>query len=104
MPSRAPRPRAPPHERRAMSYLVQYAGHRPATTGRRRGARVDERRRLNLPEFDGGAHVRVFVEDTSARRRRMRRQPPSPRLRLQIADCTNAINLEFGVESAELRE
>ena len=31
----------------------------------RRGVRVDERTLLNHPEFDGGAFVRVFVEDTS---------------------------------------
>ena len=53
-----------------MTYLLQYA-RRPGR-GRKREARVDERLRLNLPEFDGGASVRVFVEDTS--RKRFRRQ------------------------------
>ena len=77
-----------------MSYLTQYA------VSAVRGARVDERTRLNRPAFDGGAHVRVFVEDTSSRRGRL----PSPRLRLRIADCTNQINLEFSVDSADLRE
>ena len=80
-----------------MSYLTQYA------VSAVRGARVDERTRLNRPAFDGGAHVRVFVEDTSSRKLR-RGRLPSPRLRLRIADCANQINLEFSVDSAELRE
>ena len=73
-----------------MFYLVQHAVRRPSTAARphRRGARVDERLVLNLPEFDGGAHVRVFVEDTSRRRRLVRRRtPPAPRLKLGVADC-----------------
>jgi hypothetical protein len=86
-----------------MSYLTQYAVSRPAAVRRRRGARVDERTLLNRPAFDGGAHVRVYVEDTSNRKLR-RRRPPSPRLKLRIADCVNEINLEFSVDSAELRE
>lgn len=54
-----------------MSYLVQYADRRPSSSrGVRRGVRVDERLILNRPRFDGGAHVRVFVEDTSYRTRR----------------------------------
>ena len=84
-----------------MSYLTQYAVSCPASS--RRGARVDERTRLNRPAFDGGAHVRAFVEDTSSRQLRGRRLP-SPRLRLRIADCANRINLEFSVDSPELRE
>jgi hypothetical protein len=83
-----------------MSYLAQYAVSLPSG---RRGARVDERTRLNRPAFDGGAHVRLFVEDTSDRQLR-RRRLPSPRLRLRIADCANQINLEFSVDSPELRE
>ena len=87
-----------------MSYLAQYAARRPASAGRPRpGARVDERLVLNLPDFDGGAYVRVFVEDTTHRMLR-RRRVPSPRLRLRIADCVNAVNLAFSVESADLRE
>ena len=85
-----------------MSYLTQHAVSRPAVLQRRgRGARVDERTLLNLPAFDGGAHVRVYVEDTSNRKRR---RLPSPRLKLRIADCINRINLEFSVDSAEQRE
>ena len=88
-----------------MSYLAPYAARRPSSAGRsRRGVRLDERMLLNRPQFDGGAHIRVFVEDTSARKLRWRRHPPVPRLRLRIADCTNEIALEFSVESAELRE
>lgn len=87
-----------------MSYLTQYALQRPGAPQRaRRGARLDERAALNLPEFDGGAHVRVFVEDTS-RKRRWRRTPPRPKLRLRIGDCTNVIHLDFGVECADRRE
>lgn len=86
-----------------MSYLMQHAARRPTSFGRRRrNVRVDERTPLNLPGFYGDAYVRVFVEDTA--RRRFRRRPPSPRLRLRIADCTNEIALEFDVESASLRE
>ncbi len=88
-----------------MSYLAQYAGRRPNAAGpARRGVRVDERTLLNLPDFDGGAYVRVFVEDTSGRKVGWRKVPPSPRLRLRVADCVNVASLEFSVESAELRE
>ena len=88
-----------------MSYLAQYASHGPTSIRRaRRGARVDERITLNYPEFDGGAHVRVFVEDTSAQKVRRWCGPPSPKLRLRIADCANVASLEFGVEYAEFRE
>jgi hypothetical protein len=83
-----------------MSYLTQYAVARPSS---RRGARVDEHTVLNHPEFDGGAHVRAFVEDTSGRKLR-RRRLPSPRLKLRITDCTNQIHLEFSVDTPELRE
>jgi hypothetical protein len=87
-----------------MSYLIQYALSRSSQARPiRRGSRVDECTLLNRPAFDGGAHVSVFVEDTSGRRLR-RRRVPSPRLKLQIADCVNEINLEFSVDSAELRE
>ena len=85
-----------------MSYLTQYA--LPDTAPRtRRGARVDLDIPLNRPAFDGGASVRAFVQDTSrhsARRRRL----PTPRLILQISDCTNEISLEFSVASYEVRE
>jgi hypothetical protein len=87
-----------------VSYLAQYAT-RPGSVRRAGpGVRVDERLTLNLPFYDGGAYVRVFVEDTSTRKRRWRRIPPSPRLRLRIADCVNEVNLEFAVDSEELRE
>jgi len=87
-----------------MSYLTLYALRRPASVRpARRGARIDETTLLNLPEFDGGAHVRVLVEDTSAHRVR-RRRLPSPRLKLRIADCENEIQLEFSVDSPDLRE
>jgi hypothetical protein len=86
-----------------MSYLLQHAPRRPLLGGRsRRGVRVDERTLLNRPDFDGGAFVRVFVEDTSGRR--VRRRIPAPRLRLRIGDCQNEIYLDFGVESRARRE
>jgi len=85
-----------------MSYLLHYAARRPGLSGcRRRGARVDERTLLNRPAFCGGAFVRVFVEDTTNRRRR--RGIPEPRLRLRIGDCSNEIFLEFGVDSSARR-
>jgi hypothetical protein len=86
-----------------MSYLLQHAPRRPSLARRsRRGVRVDERTLLNRPDFDGGAFVRVFVEDTSGRR--VRRRIPEPRLRLRIGDCDNEIYLDFGVESEARRE
>jgi hypothetical protein len=86
-----------------MSYLLEHTRVRPGSPATaRRGARVDECTLLNHPAFDGGAHVRVFVEDTTHRRLR-RRRPPSPRLKLRIADCTNAVNLEFSVDTPEAR-
>ena len=58
---------------------------------------------LNRPGYHGGAYVHVFVEDTS--RRGFRRDGyPSPRFRLEIADCTNRIRLEFDVETPGGRE
>ena len=84
-----------------MSYLAQHVLWRPVAA--RPGARVDERIVLNLPDFDGGAHVRAVVEDTSAQRVR-RRRIPSPRLKLRITDCAGAIHLEFSVDSATERE
>ena len=83
-----------------MSYLLQYARPR-ATIRRSPNVRVDERVRLNRPDFDGGAEVRVFVEDTSAKRSRRAR---SPRLKLRISDCANQVNLEFALDSPELRD
>jgi hypothetical protein len=84
-----------------MSYLLQYARRRDSIVPRTPTARVDEYARLNRPGLYGDAFVRVFVEDTTARRRRRNRDP---RLILQIADCTNTINLEFSLDSAQLRE
>jgi len=76
-------------------------------------ARVSERRFLNLPGFRGGAYVLAYVEDTRARG--PRRDPYcdddcpkcphnfEPKLELEIADCTERINLEFDVDSKEAR-
>jgi hypothetical protein len=83
-----------------MSYLLQYARRPDSIAPRRPAARVDEYARLNRPGLYGDAFVRVFVEDTTARRHRRDRDP---QLVLQIADCTNTINLEFSLETAQLR-
>lgn len=71
-------------------------------------ARVDVRRFLNLPGFHGGAYVVAYVEDTSGREI-TKRDPfgyegsrfvnPQPRIILEIADCSNRINLEFELDS-----
>ena len=82
-----------------MSYLLQYARRPDSIAPRTTAARVDEYARLNQPGLYGDAFVRVFVEDTARRRRDC-----DPRLVLQIADCTNTINLEFSLETAQLRE
>ncbi len=84
-----------------MSYLLQYARRPDSIASRTPAARVDEHTRLNRPGLYGDAFVRVLVEDTTARRRRNNRDP---RLVLQIADCTNTINLEFSLETTQLRE
>ena len=84
-----------------MSYLLQYARRPDSITPRTPVAHVDEYARLNRPGLYGDAYVRVFVEDTTARRRR---RGADPQLVLQIADCTNTINLEFSLETAQLRE
>jgi hypothetical protein len=84
-----------------MSYLLQYARRPDSITPRTRTARVNEYARLNRPGLYGDAYVRVFVEDTTARRRHC---GADPQLVLQIADCTNTINLEFSLETAQLRE
>jgi hypothetical protein len=71
-------------------------------------ARVDVRRFLNLPGFHEGAYVVAYVEDTSARELTKRDHfgyedsryvNPQPRLILEIADCSNRINLEFEIDS-----
>ena len=71
-------------------------------------ARVDVRRFLNLPGFHGGAYIVAYVEDTSGReitRRDVfgyegsRYVNPQPRIILEIADCSERINLEFELDS-----
>jgi hypothetical protein len=84
-----------------MSYLLLYARRSDSIAPHPPAARVDEYTRLNRPGLYGDAFVRVFVENTTARRRRRNHDPE---LVLQIADCTNTINLEFSLDTAELRE
>jgi hypothetical protein len=78
-----------------MSYLLQYLRRSDSFAPHTPKARVDEYVRLNRPGLYGDAYVRVLV----ARARR-----DEPQFVLEIADCTKAINLEFSVESPELRE
>jgi hypothetical protein len=61
-------------------------------------ARVDERHFLNLPGHHAGAYVMAYVEDTSEREPHPYLQP---RILLQIADCTEAIQLELEIGSDE---
>ena len=84
-----------------MSYLLQYARRRFSNTPREPLARVDEYTRLNFPGLYGDAFVRVFVGNSTARRGRWN---AGQQFVLQIADCTNLINLEFSLETAQLRE
>ena len=68
-------------------------------------ARVNTRSFLNLPGFQDGAYVVVYAEDTSQRGLekdeydKKRLYNPRPRLLLEIADCSERINLEFEVHS-----
>jgi hypothetical protein len=71
-------------------------------------ARVDVRRFLNLPGFHGGAYVVAYVEDTSPRKiakrdlfgnTSSRYVNPRPRVILEIADCSERVNLEFEIDS-----
>jgi hypothetical protein len=74
---------------------------------------VNERTLLNLPGFHGGAHVYVYVEDTSDRE--LWRDPYcedtctrcpqnfEPRASLEIADCSRTVSLEFDVDTLEAR-
>ena len=73
-----------------MSYLLQFVRRPNSASSRTPQARVDEYLRLNRPGLYGDAYVRVYVGDTG--------------FVLEIADCTKAINLEFSVASAVLRE
>jgi hypothetical protein len=82
-----------------MSYLLQYARRRFSNTPRTPLARVDEYVRLNFPGLYGDAFVRVFVENSTARR-----HCTEPELVLKIGDCFNEINLEFSLETEQLRE
>lgn len=72
-------------------------------------ARVCEQHFLNLPGFHAGAYVRAYVEDTSERGIEKadygdREYNPEPRMILEIADCTNRIDLEFELDSAVRRQ
>ena len=88
-----------------MSYLSSYATRNP----RVRGAGVDEKIRLNLRGFHGGAYVMAFVEDTSECGPRYLPDcddecpdcPENfePRTILEISDCEDRINLWFEIDS-----
>ena len=61
-------------------------------------ARVDERRFLNLPGFHGGAYVVAYVEDTSDRGLRSDENFEA-RTILELADCSDRINLWFDLDT-----
>jgi len=70
---------------------------------------VNERTLLNLPGFHGGAFVYVFVEDTSERGLRRCEGDCKcinfePRMIVEIADCSERIELTFDVDSSEGRD
>lgn len=77
-------------------------------------ARVNERAFLNLPGFHGGAYVLAYIEDTSERGLvrdngcaddTCERCPHNfePRMILELADCSDRIQLEFDVDSEARR-
>lgn len=75
-------------------------------------ARVNERAFLNLPGFHGGAYVLAYVEDTSERGviecddPECTRCPRNfePRMILELADCSDRIELWFDVDSESRRD
>ena len=70
-------------------------------------ARVNERAFLNLPGFRGGAYVLAYVEDTSERELLECDDPLctrcphnfEPRIILELADCSDRIELWFDIDS-----
>jgi hypothetical protein len=72
-------------------------------------ARVNERWFLNLPGFYSSAFIVAYVEDTADRAPRTCQYCDSdcedgpcnfePRMILQIADCSDRVDLEFDVDS-----
>ena len=76
-------------------------------------ARVNERWFLNLPGFHGGAYVVAYVEDTSESGPRRGRWCDDdcpdcpynfePRTILEIADCSERVNLEFDLDTEAAR-
>ena len=74
-------------------------------------ARVNERVFLNLPGFHGGAYVLAYVEDTSERGPFECEDPECtrcphnfrPRIILELADCSDRIELWFDIESEAQR-
>lgn len=68
-------------------------------------ARINERHFLNLPGFHAGAYVVCYVQDTSELDVVEGRYPrnPQPRMILEIADCSERIQLEFEVDDAHAR-
>jgi hypothetical protein len=74
-------------------------------------ARVNERVFLNLPGFHGGAYVLAYVEDTSERGPIECEDPLctrcprnfEPRIILELADCSDRIELWFDIDSEAQR-
>ena len=71
-------------------------------------SRVDIQKFLNRPGHHDGAFIRVYVEDTTNRgvvKYGYGGEPSNyePRMILQVADCSNKIDLEFNLGSTERR-
>ena len=72
--------------------------------------RVNAREFLNYPGHHDGAYVSAYVEDTSERTLERSQYGgkefynPTPRIILEIADCSDRINLSFELESANRRQ
>jgi hypothetical protein len=65
--------------------------------------RVNVRDFLNLPGFHAGAYIQAYVEDTSDRgldEHAGDTYNPRPRILLEIADCSERIDLEFEIYNA----
>jgi len=65
-------------------------------------ARVDNREFLNLPGFHGSAVVNAYVEDTSERQLPIegrRAHNITPRLILELSDCSQRVHYELEVHS-----
>lgn len=72
--------------------------------------RINNRQFLNLPGFHDSAYIVTYVEDTSEREPETseyggeEKYNVEPRIILEIADCSESINLEFELYNAHRRQ